>query len=176
MASSYSVGMGQASQQIPHTALMGMELQRRDEQAKIQNAHMQLQNEELMRKKAAYEAPIDITTHPAYLSLPEDQRPEALKFFVSNGLTDARGIGQTGKVAEGAKMIAESSSLFQKYLEPAVKAKQGNVMQKWNELTEAKSTGDPNKITKAQQAYDAVYLEYGDSLKSFETHSKTTCR
>lgn len=143
-----------------------------EDQAKIQNAQQNIALEEAQKKQAADNRVVDLTTHPAFLSLPEAQRPEVLKFFSNNGMTDATGRGTARGLREGAQMIESSVPLFQKFMGPVVQAKQAEVLNAWSEFQQAQATGDPKKVEAARVRFDQLNGQYHQSLGKFDEHLK----
>lgn len=144
-----------------------------EDQAKIENAKSQMALDEARNREEALNRPIDITTHPSYLSIPDAQKPEVLKYFSSNKFTDERGIGKARDIQLGVQAITQSKPLFEQFMAPVIQAKQASVVQAWNELAAAKSTGDPKKIQAAEQRYGQLNAEYHTSIGKFDDHLKS---
>jgi hypothetical protein len=137
---------------------------------KQEQAQIQMQMDEKRKMREVYETPVDIKTHPIFLSLPEEQKAEALKFFTSNKFTDERGIGQMGKIMEGAKLIVDTEPLYKKFMGSKVEQQYGLVQEAWKNLSEAKMTGNQNAIQKAQLQFDTISGEYTNARGFYERH------
>jgi hypothetical protein len=143
------------------------------EQLKIQKATANIAIDEAKKKQAAYDRKIDINTHPAFLSMPEEERPKVLKFFADNGMTDENGIGTAGKLTEGIKMIGSSAPLFDQFMKPVIRKHQTDAMTAWTEYQTAQQTGDPKKTQIALEKFNQINGNYYGSLGKFEEHMKT---
>jgi len=180
-ASQNAMGMGMnllhLNQQQAHQQALEKEAAARtqmmQESAQISNAEGRLKLEEMQKAQAAKTKIVDITTHPMFLSLPDEVKPGTLKYFAENGYTDATGKGTAESVMQGAAAIEKSKPLFQSFMEPVIKAKQGEVMGAWNELREVQATGDEKKIKIALAKFENLNGQYHQSLGKFDEHIKT---
>ena len=119
---------------------------------------------DLQRQEEIAKSPIDITVHPAFLQLPEQQRPEVLKFFQSRGFVNERGVGETGKVMEGIKEIEGSSKLFTEMMGPVVESQKQNLV-----ALEEKAIEKPDDV-KLQQQLQAARKKYQISIGTYDKH------
>ena len=152
--------------------LKGRQLTQDKEQFEVTSATSKFQLEEAKKKKAEMLKPMDITVHPMFLSLPDESKQEAMKFFSANQFTDERGVGTTESIMRGIDILEKSKPLFQTVMGPVVKAKQAAVTAAWDEFQQAQATQDPKKIQTAKAKYDQAYLSYGNSLGKFDEHMK----
>ena len=153
--------------------MRGRQLQQQKDQFEVTNATSKFELEEAKKKQEAMQKPIDIKVHPIFLSLPDESKQEALKFFSTNQFTDGNGIGTAGNIMRGVDILEKSKPLFQTIMGPVVKAKQAGVITAWDEFQQAQATLDPKKIQIAKAKYDQAYLAYGESLGKFDEHMKT---
>ena len=121
-------------------------------------------------READLNRPMDVTIHPAYLSLPDPQKAEALRFFSSNGYTDANGRGRKVDVLNGVAAIEKTKGLFSGFLGPVVAAKRQAVVDSWTALQDATQSGDQKKIEAAQSNYDRTKMAYQASSDKFHEH------
>ncbi|MDA3834241.1 MAG: hypothetical protein PF495_12690 [Spirochaetales bacterium] len=141
-----------------------------EERNDIQNAKANLEIEALNKRKAAMEQPIDITTTPQFLALPEEVRPQALDFFVKNNMTNAAGRGKTGDVLRGLDVIAKTPPIFKQFMEPVVNQKKAATLSAYEDLASAQEKGDPKKIKEATAAYQKAQMVYIATGDKYDQH------
>jgi hypothetical protein len=180
--------VGQVGQTMFNDVLKYKQMERQDNMDTLTAAHtaqqmdiaqrgLAMQEAEAARKakidaerEADLNRTVDLTVHPAYLSMPDPQKAEALKFFSSNGYTDANGRGRKVDVLNGVAAIEKTKGLFSDFLGPVVAAKKQAVVDSWTELQDATRSGDQKKIDTAQSNYDRTKMAYQASSDGFYKH------
>jgi hypothetical protein len=148
-------------------ALNKQRLEIEKQRASQETAKANLELEMATKKKEGYERTVDITTHPFYLSAPDADKPEILKYLSSNSITNEKGVGQAGKLAEGILMIGNTKELFEKFGGSRVEQAKQSTLAAWNELQEAKVNGDPKKIQAAEAKFSQFDMAYQSKIGNY---------
>ncbi len=145
------------------------------EQAHADRVNKMLDNQlaQQAEAKAKYDKPVDITVHPLFLSLPDEVKPTALKYFSENGWTDQNGKGKYGDVMQGVESMEKTAPVFKELFAPVVQKKKEATLQAWNELQEVQQSGDPKKIAIAQKKFNDLSASYMASSSQFDKHLET---
>ncbi len=155
----------------------GMNLMKFKQDQMIQNEQLNMQKARFnyaMQKEAEaqadYDKPVDITVHPMFLSLPDEVKPQVLKFFQDNGWINELGRGKKGDILQGVDTMEKTTPLFKQFFEPVVNAKKAKVLEAWNQLQEVTASGDPKKIQIAQKQFQDLSTDYISSSSQFDKH------
>ena len=148
-------------------AIQGMQNQKQE--AAIQAYRLkQLQEQEDRQNRQ-----IDITAHPAFLGMPEEVRPDVLKFFSSSGFTNEKGIGKVGDVMAGLQTIEGSKDLFQQFMGPVVESKKKAFIDQYTALQDELAKGtDPKdkKIQTMKAQMNKARMDYESSSGNLFKH------
>ena len=144
-----------------------------EDQAKIQNAQQNLALEESIKKKAAYEKPLNINIHPYYLSMSDEGKKNWTEYLLANGAIDKGGVGQVGAIMDALGTVEKSKELFPKLMGSEVTAKQNAATAAWGQYQEAQASGDPKKAQTAKALFDQAYTAADTSLTAFKSHMDT---
>jgi hypothetical protein len=119
---------------------------------------------------------MDITTHPMFLGLPDEQKPQVLQWFASQGYTNDKGVGERDNIKRGVAEIEDQEKLFTHFMAPVVEAnKQKHLaaLQEKQDLLDAGKGEDDPKVQLATKAVADTGKLYGVSLNSYEKHVET---
>jgi hypothetical protein len=178
----------QSVNNLSNTAVQLKGLQNKDEQQGYENAiNMEKlgmlkksaeiqQAEETRKAKLAAEKEadsnrvVDITVHPMFLSLPDEQKSAALKFFSSSGYTDENGRGRKADVLNGVDAIEKNKGLFSGFFAPVIESRKQAVVDSWAALQDAMQSGDEKKISAAADKHKRARMVYQSSSDKFHQH------
>jgi len=127
----------------------------------------QIKGFEIQKQKeleARREAPMDLTVHPGFLSLPDNIKPKVLEYFQSKGYVNEFGRGKTKDIGAGVKEIEESASLFKSFMGPVIEAQKTNLI-----TLEQKAMEKPDD-QKIQQQLLAARKAYQLASGSYDKH------
>lgn len=184
MAGIYDLGIGEAAQvgnSIYSTMVqdrLGTErnaISARQADSQIANAQVENNIKQYALKKAeeadaANKRIVDMTVHPMYLALPDTVKPKVLEYFASQGLVDAQGRGEVGKIMSGVQQIESTKPLFNEFMGPVLEAKKGQVIEAYSAMQDAMAKGDANKIAEAKANYQKMNMAYQASTGNFAKH------
>jgi hypothetical protein len=142
-----------------------------------QEKHIALQEAQVMRQmkadaelEAKNNRMVDMTIHPAFLSLPDEQKQAALKYFAENGYTDKAGKGRAIDIQTGVATIEGSKNLFSQFMWPTVQAKKQAAVDAWGAVQKAQESGDKDKIAKAMATFNTAKMSYEASDEKYSGH------
>jgi len=131
------------------------------------------QMKQLEKQEAQLSRKIDITAHPAYLQLPDEVKPQVLKYFSANGFTDPNGVGELRNVQLGLQSIESHKDTFQGFMAPVVEAKKNKFVEEYKKLQDLRAQGlddkDP-KVQKQQAIVNQANMDYSASSGNFQKH------
>lgn len=155
---------------MQNLAISQKQEQRAIETHQIEMVEKQREIEKVAKEEKRLNSIMDITVHPAYTGLPQDQRPKILDFFHKNKFTDASGKGSIRDILTGVKMLESSKSLFTEFMSPVIEGKKQTYLQKNAELQELISKGDTKKVQELTPIVNQLRTGYLSSLNNFGEH------
>jgi hypothetical protein len=138
--------------------------------SEIENKKKQFELQKAQEQEADNNRTIDITTHPAYLALPDKIQSELIQDFASQGILDATGKGRKIDILNGVKAIEQTKPLFTRYMAPVIEQKKAQVVEAYGMYQEALAKGDQKKAQEALANYNKLNMDYQSSTDSFSKH------
>lgn len=126
-----------------------------------------LQYNEMKQAQEALDRPFNLTTLPAFKSLPPNLQADAMEFYKANNLVDANGNGTERSLRTGMRMIESDEALGKHFMGGVVKAKEDALITVRDKMNRALLAGDQKAATALKGEYDNAAMEYNRANGTF---------
>jgi len=120
------------------------------------------------KQEAWLNEPMDITTHPTFMSLSQETQNKVKQDFVAQKITDPNGRGTRRDILKQVEMMEKTPKILDQYLTVEMNSRHNEVL-KANEVLQKKlleKDAKPQDVQKLQDAFDMANQKYTGLLKN----------